>query len=227
MSAFVWDATGSRFYETGVNHGVLYPQNADGTYANGVAWNGLTGVTESPGGAEPNDLYADNIKYASIRSSETFGGTIEAYTYPDEWAECDGSYAVIPGVYVGQQSRKPFGFCYRTEVGNDTQSDEDDGYKLHIIYNATASPSEKSYETINDSPDAITLSWEISTTPIPVTNKKPTSQITIDSTKLTETQKGYLTTLEGKLYGTSNSDPTLLLPDQIISIMTTGSLPTP
>ena len=227
MSALVWDATGSRYYETGVNHGVLYPQNSDGTYANGVAWNGLTGVTESPGGAEPNDLYADNIKYASIRSSETFGGTIEAYTYPEEWAECDGSYAVIPGVYVGQQSRKPFGFCYRTEVGNDTQSDEDDGYKLHIIYNATASPSEKSYETINDSPDAITLSWEISTTPIPVTNKKPTSQITIDSTKLTETQKGYLTTLEGMLYGTSNSDPTLLLPDQIISIMTTGSLPTP
>ena len=227
MSALVWDATGSRYYETGVNHGVLYPQNSDGTYANGVAWNGLTGVTESPGGAEPNDLYADNIKYASIRSSETFGGTIEAYTYPEEWAECDGSYAVIPGVYVGQQSRKPFGFCYRTEVGNDTQSEEDDGYKLHIIYNATASPSEKSYETINDSPDAITLSWEISTTPIPVTNKKPTSQITIDSTKLGETQKGYLTTLENKLYGTSNSDPTLLLPDQIISIMTTGSLPTP
>lgn len=227
MSALVWDATGSRYYETGVNHGVLYPQNSDGTYANGVAWNGLTGVTESPGGAEPNDLYADNIKYASIRSSETFGGTIEAYTYPEEWAECDGSYAVIPGVYVGQQSRKPFGFCYRTEVGNDTQTEEDDGYKLHIIYNATASPSEKSYETINDSPDAITLSWEISTTPIPVTNKKPTSLITIDSTKLTETQKGYLTILEGKLYGTSNSDPTLLLPDQIISIMTTGSLPTP
>lgn len=224
MSAIVWDATGSRYYETGVSHGVLYPQNTDGTYANGVAWNGLTGVTESPDGAEPNDLYADNIKYASIRSAETFGATIEAYTYPDEFAECDGSAALATGVYVGQQSRKPFAFSYRTEVGNDTATESDDGYKLHIIYNATASPSEKSYETINDSPDAITLSWEISTTPVPVTGYKPTAQIVIDSTKLTTQGKTYLRALEDKLYGTANSQPTLMLPDQVKQIMTTGSL---
>lgn len=220
MSALVWDATGQRFYETGVSHGVLYPQKSDGTYNSGVAWNGLTGVTESPDGAEPNDIYADNIKYASIRSAETFGGTIEAFTYPDEFAECDGSYTVVPGVYIGQQSRKPFGFCYRTEVGNDTQSEEDDGYKLHIIYNATASPSEKSYETINDSPDAITFSWEITTTPVPVTGKKPTSQITIDTTKLDATGKANLKTLEATLYGGENTEPTLPSPDRVMAIMT-------
>lgn len=220
MAAIVWDETGKRFYETGVNHGVLYPQKADGTYDNGVAWNGLTGVTESPDGAEPNDLYADNIKYASIRSAETFGATIEAYTYPEEFAECDGSAALTDGVYIGQQSRKPFAFSYRTEVGNDTQSDSDDGYKLHIIYNATASPSEKSYETINDSPDAITLSWEVSTTPIPVKNHKPTATVVIDTTKLSAQGKTNLKTLEDKLYGSENTDPTLVLPDEILSIMT-------
>ena len=219
MSTLIWDATGQRYYETGVNHGVLYVQKSDGTYNDGVAWNGLTGVTESPDGAEPNDIYADNIKYASIRSAETFGGTIEAFTYPDEFAECDGSYTVVPGVYIGQQSRKPFGFCYRTEVGNDTQSEEDDGYKLHIIYNATASPSEKSYETINDSPDAITFSWEITTTPVPVAGRKPTSLITIDTTKLDTTGKANLKTLEDMLYGSDNAQPTLPTPDQVVSIM--------
>ena len=229
MSKLVWDATGTRFYETGVSKGVLYTQKADGTYNTGVAWNGLTGVSESPDGAEPNDLYADNIKYASLRSAETFGCTIEAYTYPDEFAECDGSYAAASGVHIGQQPRKAFGFCYRTEVGNDTMTESDDGYKLHIIYNCTASPSEKSYETINDSPDAITFSWEVTTTPVEVgvEGVKPTATIIIDSTKLTEQAKTYLATLEGILYGGANSDPTLPDPKTVISYMTTGAAPTP
>lgn len=229
MSKLVWDATGTRFYETGVSKGVLYTQKTDGTYNNGVAWNGLTGVSESPDGAEPNDLYADNIKYASLRSAETFGCTIEAYTYPDEFAECDGSYEAAAGVHVGQQPRKAFGFCYRTEVGNDTMTETDDGYKLHIIYNCTASPSEKSYETINDSPDAITFSWEVTTTPVEVgiDGVKPTATIIIDSTKLTEQAKTYLATLEGILYGSANSEPTLPNPKTVISYMTTGAAPTP
>lgn len=220
MSALVWDAAGTRFFETGVSKGVLYVQKPDGTYDNGVAWNGLTGVTESPDGAEPNDLYADNIKYATLRSAETFGGTIEAYTYPDEFAQCDGSYTPTAGVYFGQQARKPFGFCYRTEVGSDTLDFNGDGYKLHIIYNATASPSEKSYETVNDSPDAITLSWEITTTPVILAAEgvKPLSTITIDSTKLDATGKTALATLEGLLYGTQNSEPTLPTPDAILGM---------
>lgn len=208
MSKLVWDATGERAYETGTDHGVLYVQNADGTYQDGVVWNGLTAVTESPDGAEPNDLYADNIKYASLRSAETFGGTIEAYTYPDEFGECDGTSAPVPGVYLGQQKRKPFGFVYRTLIGNDTASDSDDGYKLHIWYNCTASPSEKSYETVNDSPDAITFSWEIDTTPVPVTgtNFKPVATITVDSTKFTETaDKAKLQALEDLLFGTDGT----------------------
>lgn len=217
MAALIWDKTGERQFETGVDHGVLYVQKADGTYENGVVWNGLTAVTESPDGAEPNDLYADNIKYASLRSAETFGATIEAYMFPEEFMECDGSAAMADGVYIGQQSRKPFGFCYRTLIGNDTASDSDDGYKLHIIYNATASPSDKNYETVNDSPDAITMSWEIDTTPVPVTGKKPTATITIDSTKC-DAQK--LKTLEDTLYGTANAEPTLPTPDEVIAIMT-------
>lgn len=217
MAALIWDKTGERQFETGVDHGVLYVQKADGTYENGVVWNGLTAVTESPDGAEPNDLYADNIKYASLRSAETFGATIEAYMFPEEFMECDGSAAMADGVYIGQQSRKPFGFCYRTLIGNDTASESDDGYKLHIIYNATASPSDKNYETVNDSPDAITMSWEIDTTPVPVTGKKPTATIVIDSTKCNE-QK--LKTLLDTLYGTATTEPTLPTPDDVIGIFT-------
>lgn len=218
MAALVWDKTAERFYETGVDHGVLYVQKANGTYDNGVVWNGLTAVTEKPDGAEPNDLYADNIKYASLRSAETFGATIEAYMYPDEFAQCDGSAAIATGVYIGQQKRKPFGFCYRTLIGNDTASDEDDGYMLHLIYNATASPSEKNHETVNDSPDAITMSWDLDTTPVAFEEHptyKPTATITINSTKCDATK---LKTLEDTLYGTANAEPTLPSPDEVIEI---------
>lgn len=218
MAALVWDKTAERFYETGVDHGVLYVQKANGTYDTGVVWNGLTAVTEKPDGAEPNDLYADNIKYASLRSAETFGATIEAYMYPEEFAQCDGSAAVATGVYIGQQKRKPFGFCYRTLIGNDTATDEDDGYMLHIIYNATASPSEKNHETVNDSPDATTMSWDLDTTPVAFEdhpNYKPTATITINSTKCDATK---LKTLEDTLYGTANAEPTLPSPDAVIAI---------
>lgn len=173
MAKLVWDKTGERYYETGVNRGVLYPQDSHGKYPKGVVWNGLTAVTKSPGGAEASDYYADNIKYASIRSAETYGATIEAYTYPDEFAACDGSAEITQGVMIGQQSRKPFGFAYRTLIGNDTASEEDDGYKLHLVYNSTASPSEKAYQTINESPEAITFSWEITTTPVDISGYKP------------------------------------------------------
>lgn len=218
MAALTWDNTGERFYETGVDHGVLYVQKPDGTYDTGVVWNGLTAVTEKPDGAEPNDLYADNIKYASLRSAETFGATIEAYMYPEEFAQCDGSLSVATGVYIGQQKRKPFGFCYRTLIGNDTASDQDDGYLLHLIYNATASPSEKNHETVNDSPDAITMSWDLDTTPVAFEDHpsyKPTATITIDSTKCDATK---LQTLLDQLYGTANSDPTLPSPDDVLAI---------
>ena len=219
MSKIIWDETGSRYYETGVNHGVLYRQNSNGTYGAGVPWNGLTSVTESPDGAEPTDLWADNIKYASMRSTESFGGTIEAYTYPEEFAMCDGSYAIATGVYIGQQNRQPFGFCFRSEVGSDSGIEDGEGYKLHIIYNATASPSESAYETINDSPDAITLSWEFTTTPVNVTGHKPTSRIVIDTTKLTTVEdKAKLAALEDMLYGTSSTDASLPSPDQIAAI---------
>ena len=201
MAKLVWDATGERYLEYGTKHGVLYVQKADGTYDDGVVWNGLTAVTESPDGAEPNDLYADDMKYASLRSAETFGGTIEAYQSPDEFDQCDGTATPVPGFHIGQQSRMPFGFVYTTQVGNDTASDADDGYKLHIWYNCTASPSEKSYETINDSPDAITFSWEISTIPVPVAGYKPVSTITIDSSKLDTAGKTALANLEDQLYG--------------------------
>lgn len=218
MPKLAWDQSGSRLYEMGIDHGVLYVQKADGTYENGVVWNGLTGVTESPDGAEPNDLYADNIKYATLRSAETFGGTIEAYTYPDEFAECDGSYVPTDGVMVGQQSRKPFGFVYRTKIGSDTLGDSEEAYKLHIVYNATASPSEKAYETVNDSPDAITFSWEFTTTPVSVTGHKPTSLITIDSTKVDRTK---LTALEKTLFGDTGESAyaTLPSPDLVIAAL--------
>lgn len=208
MSKLQWDKTGERFYELGVDHGVLYAydesSNSYGKYGAGVVWNGLTGVTESPDGADANDLWADNIKYATLRAVETFGATIEAYTYPDEFAECDGTAQPVTGVKLGQQKRKPFGFCFRTQVGNDTTTDSDDGYLIHIIYNATASPSDRSYETINDSPDAITFSWEVTTSPVDVgiDGYKPVSTIVIDSRKFTTTtQQTALAALEGKLYG--------------------------
>lgn len=218
MSKIVWDADTERLYETGVKNGVLYPKTGDkGAYAAGVPWNGLTAVTESPSGAEANPLYADDIKYLNLVSAEEFGGTIEAYTYPDEFAACDGSASLATGVYAGQQKRSEFGLCYRTTVGNDADG-IDHGYKLHIVYGCLAAPSEKAYASINDSPEAITFSWEFTTTPVAVNTDgiKPTACITIDSTKA---DKAKLTNLEAKLYGSEESEPTLPLPDEIISIM--------
>lgn len=200
MSRLTWDNTGERYYETGVKQGVLYPIQTDGKYSVGVAWNGLTAVTESPSGAEATALYADDIKYLNLISTEEFGATIEAYTYPDEFAECDGSAALADGIMLGQQKRKTFGLCYKTTVGNDVDGN-DYGYKLHLIYGCLAAPSEKAYATINDSPEAITFSWEVSTTPVNVAGFKPTSQITIDSTKIVEGKKAKLTELEDILYG--------------------------
>lgn len=201
-----WDQVGERFYETGTKKGVLYRQ-VNGAYPVGVAWNGLTAVTESPDGAEATDIYADDIKYLSLRSVENYKGTIEAYTYPDEFAECDGSVAVATGVTIGQQPRKPFGFSWVTVVGNDTDYDSY-GYKIHLVWGATASPSEKSYQTINDSPEAITFSWEIDTIPVAVAGHKATSHMEIDSTKFkTEAQKAKLAALEAVLYGTDGSEP--------------------
>lgn len=217
MSKLVWDNTGERLYETGVSKGVLYIPTA-GVYSKGVAWNGLTAVTESPSGAEATPLYADDIKYLNLMSNEEFGCTIEAYTYPDEFAECDGSASLVDGVYIGQQARKTFGFCYRTVLGNDTENN-DHGYKLHLIYGCLAAPSEKSYATINDSPEAITFSWEVSTTPVNVAGHKPTACITIDSTKVDPTK---LATLETKLYGDTSAEPMLPLPDEIAQIFNTS-----
>ena len=215
MSKLVWDNTGERFYETGVKMGVLYVQSA-GAYPKGVVWNGLTAVTESPSGAEATPLYADDIKYLNLMSNEEFGATVEAYTYPEEFAECDGSAALATGVYIGQQSRKTFGLCYRTVLGNDVDNN-DYGYKLHLIYGALAAPSEKAYATINDSPEAITFSWELTTTPVNVTGHKPTASITIDSTKV-DAEK--LAALEAILYGDDATEARLPLPDEIASIMT-------
>lgn len=216
MSMITWDDTGEKFYETGVDRGVLYPMSS-GVYGTGVPWNGLTGVTESPSGAEPTALYANNSKYVTLLSAEEFGFTIEAYTYPDEFAECDGSAEATTGVYVGQQTRKTFGFCYRSKVGNDSEGQEH-GYKLHLIYGATASPSEKGYQSINDSPEAITLSWECNTTPVNVTGFKPTSLVTIDSRTVDATK---LEALEKKLYGDDSvGTPTLPLPDEVITMLT-------
>ena len=215
----VFDKAGERYYETGTDRGVLYPwDDSTNGYGTGVVWNGLISVNESPGGAEATDMYADNIKYASLRSAETFGATIEAYQSPAEFDVCDGSAEVVPGVFIGQQNRKAFGFAYRTMVGSDTTS-ADENYKLHLIYGATASPSEKAYGTINDSPDAITLSWEIETTPVEVPNYKPTASMVIDSRTVAADK---LKKLEDILYGTdteSSTEPRLPLPSEVISIM--------
>lgn len=215
MPKLIWDKTGERYYETGTDHGVLYPQGAEGTYPKGVAWNGLTAVTESPSGAEANPLYADNIKYLNLMSAEDFGGTIEAYTYPDEFAECDGSAEIATGIKIGQQKRKAFGFSYRTRLGNDIDGD-DYGYKLHLVYGAMASPSEKAYATVNESPEAITLSWEFSTTPVSVTGHKPTAHLEIDSTKV-DAEK--LAALEAILYGSESEEARLPLPDEIVTLV--------
>ena len=217
MSKIVWDAIGDHTFETGVRNGVLYLKDAQGAYSNGVAWNGLTSVSESPEGAEPTDLYADDIKYLSLMSAENFKATIEAYTYPVEFEECDGSATIATGVVIGQQTRKPFGLCYRTAIGNDTDGNEH-GYKLHIIYGCQASPSEKQYSTINDSPEAVTFSWEVNTTPVNVTGKKPAATLIIDSTKA---DKSKLTALEAILYGSEEKEPRLPLPDEIATLMTT------
>ena len=222
MSRLTWDNTGERYYETGVKQGVRYPIQADGRYSKGVAWNGLISVTESPSGAEATPLYADDIKYLNLISNEEFGATIEAYTYPDEFYECDGSSALADGVMIGQQKRKTFGLCYRTTVGNDVDGN-DYGYKLHLIYGCLAAPSEKGYNSINDSPEAITFSWEVSTTPVSVKGFKPTSQITIDSTKIAEGKKAKLTELEDILYGKdgdggSTTGPRLPLPDEVATL---------
>ena len=217
MSKIVWDAIGEHTFETGVRNGVLYLKDAEGAYNTGVAWNGLTSVSESPEGAEATDLYADDIKYLTLMSAENFKATIEAYTYPVEFEECDGSASIANGVVIGQQSRKPFGLCYRTAIGNDTDGNEH-GYKLHIVYGCQASPSEKQYSTINDSPEAITFSWEVNTTPVNVTGKKPTATLIIDSTKA---DKSKLTALEAILYGSEQTEPRLPLPDEIATLMTT------
>lgn len=213
MSKLVWDQTGEKLYETGVKQGALYVMN-EGVYGTGVAWNGLTAVTESPSGAEATPLYADNIKYLNLVSAEEFGSTIEAYTFPDEFMECDGSAEIATGVTIGQQPRKTFGMAYKTILGNDTEG-EQFGYKLHIIYGALAAPSEKAYATINDSPEAITFSWEVTTTPVNVAGHKPTATLVIDSTKVDAAK---LAELEGKLYG--GTEPAkLLLPDEIVALI--------
>ena len=217
MSKLVWDQTGERLYETGVKNGVLYVQEA-GAYPKGVAWNGLTAVTESPSGAEATPLYADDIKYLNLMSTEEFGATIEAYTYPDEFKVCNGEAELATGVSLGQQARKTFGMCYRTTIGNDVDGN-DHGYKIHLIYGALAAPSEKAYATINDSPEAITFSWEVTTTPVNVTGFKPTSYVVIDSTKCDEVK---LAALEAKLYGSESEEATLPLPDEIAEMMKTA-----
>lgn len=220
MSKLVWDQVGQKIYETGTDHAVLFPMTASGTYGTGVAWNGITAFTESPSGAEKTDLWADNIKYVSLRSAEDYGATIEAYTYPDEFKPCIGEDEVATGVNFGQQARKAFGFVCRTNVGNDIDM-ENHGYKIHICYGCTASPSERSYQTINDSPEAITFSWEIATTPVPITDPahstmKPVSSIIIDSTKIDSAK---LTILNDRLFGSEKADASLPTPDEIIGIV--------
>lgn len=215
MSKIVWDKNGERLYETGVKNGVLYVMDDTGVYGNGVAWNGLTAVTESPSGAEATPLYADDVKYLNLVSAEEFGATIEAYMYPTEFEACDGSASIATGVTIGQQSRKTFGLCYKTTVGNDIANNAY-GYKLHIIYGCLAAPSEKAYATINDSPEAITFSWEVSTTPVEVTGFKPTATVVIDSTKV-DAEK--LAALEAVLYGTESEEPKLPLPNEIVTLV--------
>lgn len=215
MAKIVWDESGKRLYETGVKNGVLYIQDETGAYNKGVAWNGLTAVTESPSGAEATPLYADDIKYLELFSAEEFGATIEAYTYPEEFEACDGSASLGTGVNIGQQDRKTFGLCYRTVLGNDVKSNEY-GYKLHLIYGAKAAPSEKGYQTINDSPEAITFSWEVTTTPVNVAGFKPTASVTIDSTKIDAAK---LKTIEDMLYGTESVEAKLPLPDELKTLL--------
>lgn len=213
MAKIEWDKTGERFIETGISKGVHYSLDDTGAYTKGVAWNGLTGVTESPSGADTTDLYADDIKYASLQAAETFGATIEAYTYPDEFAECDGSVEVAEGVMIGQQDRKTFGLSYVTQIKNDTSKT---GRKIHLVYGAKAAPSDRGYTTINDSPDAITFSWEITTTPVNVTGHKATALLTVNSLKVAEDK---LKALEDILYGTETEEPRLPLPDEVITII--------
>lgn len=222
MSKLQWDQTGKRTYETGVDKGVLYVKDpsSDNGYAPGVAWNGLTNVNESPSGAETTSLYADNIKYLNMLSAEEFGATVEAYTYPPEFEECDGTAAVAEGVMIGQQARKHFGFCYRTLIGNDEVGTEK-GYKIHIIYDCVASPSEKSYGTVNDSPDAVTFSWTLSANSIRMANEKALMSLTIDSTKLSATA---LENIEKALYGDVSTEPKMLTPDEIVQIVTANPL---
>lgn len=215
MSKMVWDQIGERLYETGVEQVALFPQ-VDGAYPAGVAWNGITALNLTPSGAEPTPLYANDRKYLTLMSVEELGGTIEAYTYPDEWMECDGSAELVPGVYVGQQARKPFGLVAKTLIGNDTELTKH-GYKLHIVYGGLASPTEQAHATINDSPEASTLSWEFSTTPVAVTGYESTSYICIDSTKV-DAEK--LAALEAIIYGSDDVEPRLPLPDEIATLMT-------
>lgn len=218
MTKLVWDQSGDRLFETGVSNGVLYVRNSAGEYPRGVPWNGLTAVTESPSGAEATPLYADNIKYLSLMSNEEFGATIEAYTYPDEFAECDGSAELGTGVMIGQQTRKYFGLAYKTVIGNDTEGNAH-GYKIHLIYGAQAAPSEKAYATINDSPEAITFSWELTTTPIEVTGFKPTASLVIDSTKI---DAASLASIEALLFGTESAEASLPTPDEILALLPEG-----
>ena len=215
MAKLIFNNVGERLFETGVKNGVLYVMGDDGAYENGVVWNGLTAVTESPSGAETTPLYADDVKYVVIYAAEEFGATVEAYTYPEEFEQCDGSAAISEGITIGQQTRKSFGMCYKTSVGNDVQG-QDYGYKIHIIYGAKAAPSEKSYSTINDSPEAVTFSWELSTVPVPVEGHNPTATIVIDSTKVSKT---LLEGLENMLYGTDTEDPYLPLPREIMVLI--------
>lgn len=215
MSKIVWDKTGERFYETGVDHAVLYPIDAEGLYNGGVAWNGITAINESPSGAEPNNLYADNIKYLVLVGAEDFGLTIEAYTYPDEWEQCDGSAEIAPGVLAGQQNRKIFGLSYRTKLGNDVDG-QDHGYKLHLVYGGLASPSERGYQTVNDSPEPINPSWEVTTTPVDVPGFKPTARLIITSTKADPAK---LAALETILYGSEEAEPRLPLPEEVIELL--------
>ena len=211
MAKLEFNSIGSRLFETGVKKGVLYVMGDGGTYENGVVWNGLTAVTEKPSGAEPTNLYADDVKYVVLYGAEEFEATIEAYTYPEEFEQCDGSATLVEGANVGQQSRKTFGFCYTTSLGNDVRG-QDFGYKIHIIYGCIAKPSEKSYSTINDSPEAVTFSWDVSTVPVPVSGMKPTATVVVDSTRVSSTN---LKKLEDKLYGTNEAEATLPLPDEI------------
>ena len=215
MAKLVWDQSGQRFYETGVKNGVLYVQDESGAYPKGVAWNGLTAITESPSGAEATPLYADDIKYLELFSAEEFGATIEAYTYPEEFEACDGSAEIASGVVIGQQARKAFGLCYKTVVGNDVKGN-DLGYKIHLIYGCKAAPSEKAFQTINDSPEAITFSWEVTTTPVNVEGFKPTSTLVIDSTKVDSAK---LEAIEAKLFGSESEEASLPLPDEIVDMM--------